>query len=70
MKIIDIIPTKLKSISDEEIETLHLRTHQIYLTVIQRRSLTLEFADLLREKHNMIIRELRIRDIEHKTPMR
>ena len=70
MKIIDITPTKLKSLSDEQIETLHLRTHQIYLNIIQRRSMLLEFGDLLREKHNFIIRELRLRDIEHKTPMR
>lgn len=70
MKIIDITSKKLNSISDDEVEKIHLRVHQVYRNIIQRRSLLIEFGDLIREKHKLLVRELRIRDIEHKTPIR
>jgi hypothetical protein len=70
MKIIDITSKKLKPMSDDEVEKIHLRIHQVYRNIIQRRSLLIEFGDLIREKHMTIVRELKIREIEHKTPIR
>lgn len=69
MKIVDITPNKIRSISDDELTNMHSRIHSVYMSIKQRKSTLMEFGNILRDKHNIIVRQMRIRDIEHKTPI-
>ena len=69
MKVIEITSASVKRMPDKELTNMHLRLHQLYGKIRLYQSTNVEFGEMLREKHKLIVREILKRDMEHKTPM-
>lgn len=70
MKILNITPPSLKTMSDKDIAQLHKQIHAVFKIVKQYRTLQIEFDKMLEYKHFIIVRELNSRDLDHNTPLR
>lgn len=67
MKVINLNLNKIRSMDDTEIEKLHTKLHKLHRIVRQNKSVEIEFGDILREKHKLVVSSLISRGIDHKT---
>jgi hypothetical protein len=67
MKISDITSSSIKKVSNQELLSLHRRVHQLYNLAKSRKEVNEKFVKSLVKIHIIIIREMKRRNLIHKT---
>jgi hypothetical protein len=69
MKLISITPNSIKKISNQELNSLHRRVHQLFGVSKKRQHLNKEYVRFLISVHAILIMEMNKRNLKHNTPL-
>ena len=64
MKLLDITTESIKSVSNQELLSLHRRLHQLFSLAKSRKNIDKKFIKFLVSKH-LVIREMKRRGLTH-----
>jgi hypothetical protein len=65
MKLLDITTESIKSVSNQELLSLHRRLHQLFSLAKSRKNIDKKFIKFLVSKHLIVIREMKRRGLTH-----
>ena len=63
MKLLDITTESIKSVSNQELLSLHRRLHQLFSLAKSRKNIDKKFIKFLVSKHLIVIREMKRRGL-------
>jgi len=70
MNILNLNVINIRRINDSNLTSYHDKIHRIYNVIKQYRFIELEFSNVLKEKHKLVVNEIIKRDIDlDKTPL-
>lgn len=69
MKLTEITPISIKKVSNQELNSLHRRIHQLYGVSKKKHHINKEYVRFLISVHAILAMETNKRNLKHKTPL-
>lgn len=66
----DLTKTKVKNLPTKQLLDFHRKCHMLYSGNIKRKPINKEFINSIVSLHDMIVKEMRKRKLNHTTPLR